>query len=162
MQLAYDEIIDIVDLKNIPTKKTGYSLNPGIFRVVDLNNTLTCILPDKVKASSTIDDVSLKSKLKNTQTLIFTKMSFYYTIWGLTRSHSNRLDDIDGFYQLIARSYKSDRPINITGINKIHLKADCIQGSILNGVRKPIFYSFALDKPTGNKINYQARVKLLK
>ena len=40
MQLTYDEIIDILDLKYIPTKRTGYSLIPGIFEVVDLNNTL--------------------------------------------------------------------------------------------------------------------------
>ena len=40
MQLTYDEIIDVLDLKYIPTKRTGYSLNPGIYEVIDLNNTL--------------------------------------------------------------------------------------------------------------------------
>ena len=30
MRLSYDEIMDILDLKYIPTKRTGYSLNPGI------------------------------------------------------------------------------------------------------------------------------------
>ena len=30
MRPSYDEIIDILDLKYIPTKRTGYSLNPGI------------------------------------------------------------------------------------------------------------------------------------
>ena len=40
MQLTYNEIIDILDLKYIPTKRTGYSLNPGMYEVVDLNNTL--------------------------------------------------------------------------------------------------------------------------
>ena len=30
MQLTYDEIIDILDLGYIPTKRTGYSLNPDI------------------------------------------------------------------------------------------------------------------------------------
>ena len=30
MRLSYDEIINILDLKDIPTKRTGYSLNPGI------------------------------------------------------------------------------------------------------------------------------------
>ena len=44
-----------------------------------------------------------------------------------------------GFYQLIEGSYKSDRPINITGIDKIHLKCDCIQGSIVNGIREPVY-----------------------
>ena len=63
---------------------------------------------------------------------------------------------------MVAGSYKSDRPINITGINKIHLKCDCIQGSIVNGVREPILYSFALSSPPGHKINKEPRVKLFK
>ena len=49
MQLIYDEIVDVPDLRYIPTKKTGYSLVPGIYEVVDLNNTLKHILPDNVK-----------------------------------------------------------------------------------------------------------------
>ena len=40
MQLTYDEIMDILDLKYFPTKRTGYSLNQGIYEVVDLNNSL--------------------------------------------------------------------------------------------------------------------------
>ena len=39
MRLSYDEIIDILDLKYFSTKKTGYSLNPSIYEVVDLSNT---------------------------------------------------------------------------------------------------------------------------
>ena len=39
MRLSYDEIIDILDLKNIPIKRTGYSLNPGIYELVDLNTS---------------------------------------------------------------------------------------------------------------------------
>ena len=38
MRLSYDEIMDILDLKCIYTKRMGYSLNPGIYEVVDLNN----------------------------------------------------------------------------------------------------------------------------
>ena len=48
--------MNILDLKYIPTKRTGYSLNPGIYEVVDLNNTLKHILPDNVKVNITIDD----------------------------------------------------------------------------------------------------------
>ena len=73
MRLSYDEIIDILDLKYIPTKRTGYSLNPGIYEIVDLNNTLNYILPDNVKVSVTIDDIRLKSNLKINQTVIFTE-----------------------------------------------------------------------------------------
>ena len=60
LQLTYDEIIDILDLKYIPPKRTAYSLNPGIYEVVDLNNSLKYILPDNVKVNITVDDVRLK------------------------------------------------------------------------------------------------------
>ena len=45
-QLTYDEIMHMLDLKYIPTKRTGYSLNPGIYEVIDLNNALKYILPN--------------------------------------------------------------------------------------------------------------------
>ena len=77
MQLTYDEIIDVLDLKNIPTKRRGYSLNPGLYEVTDLKNTLKHILPDNVKVNITIDDIRLKSNLKFNQTLIFTEKSFF-------------------------------------------------------------------------------------
>ena len=80
MRLSYDEIMDMLDLKCIHTKRTGYSLNPGIYEVVDLNNPLKHILPDNVKVNITIDDVRLKSNLKTNQTLFFTEKSFFYTI----------------------------------------------------------------------------------
>ena len=53
---------------------------------------------------------------------------------------------------MIARSYKGNRRINITGVDKINLKCDCINGSIVNGVQEPILYNFALDQPPGYKI----------
>ena len=162
MQLTRTEILDILDLKYIPTKRTGYSLNPGIYEVVDLNNTLKYILPNNVKVSVTIDDIRFKSNLKINQTLIFTKNSFFHTILGFVQSYSGELGDIEGFIQLIPGSYKSDKPINITGIDKVHLKCDCIQGSIVNGIREPILYSFALSSPPGHKIYKEPRIKLFK
>ena len=45
-QLTYDEIIDILDLTSIPTKRTGYSIEPNIYNVIDLNKTLKKILPN--------------------------------------------------------------------------------------------------------------------
>ena len=115
-----------------------------------------------MKINITIDDIRLKSNLKINQTLIFTEKSFFYTILGFTQSRSCPLDDIDGLYQIITGSYKSDRPINISGIDKIHLKCDCIQGSIVNGVREPILYSFALSSPPGYKIYKEPKIKLFK
>ena len=81
---------------------------------------------------------------------------------GFSRSHSYPLDDIDGFYQLVAGSYKSVKPNIITGIDKVHLKCDCFNSSIVNGTREPILYSFVLSSPPGHKIYKEARIKLFK
>ena len=104
MQLTYDEIIDVLDLKYISTKRIGFSLNPGIYEIIDLNNTLEYILPDNVKVSVTIDDIRLKSNLKINQTLIFTEKSFFYSFLGFTQSHQGPLNDIEGFYQILPGS----------------------------------------------------------
>ena len=161
-QLTYDEIIDVLDLKYIPTKRLGYSIEPDIYNVVDLNITLKNILPNNVETNVSIDERKYKTDSKINQTLIFTNKSFFYTILGFTQPHSYPLNDIDGFYQLIAGSYKSEKPINITASDKVHLKCDCIAGSILNGIREPILYSFALDKAPGHKIYKEPKIKLFK
>ena len=61
---------------------------------------------------------------------------------------------------MIAGSYKSDKPINVRGIDKVHLKCNVVDGSIVNGVREPILYSFARDQPPGHKIYKEPKVKL--
>ena len=63
---------------------------------------------------------------------------------GFTQSHQGPLNDIEGFFQILPGSYKSDKPIKITGIDKIRLKCDCINGSIVNGVREPILFCTVL------------------
>ena len=62
-QLAYDEIIDILDLNYIPTKKLDYSIPPGKYEIHDIKFLLTHLLPKEVKV-----DISMYS---NSQTLKF-------------------------------------------------------------------------------------------
>ena len=83
-QLTSDGIIDISDLKYIPTKRIGYILNPGIYEVVDLNNTSKFILLDNVKVFNTVDDIRIKSNLKIIQTSNFTELSLFHTILGFS------------------------------------------------------------------------------
>ena len=77
----------------------------------------------------------MKSNLNDFQTLILTKKSFFYTTLGFKQSHSGDLGDIEGFIQMIPRIYRSNRPINITGVEKIQLKCDGNLGSIVIGIR---------------------------
>ena len=63
-------------------------------------------------------------------------------------------------FQKIAGTYKSEKLNIITGIDQTSLKADCINGSIVDGIRNLILYSFALDKLPGHKIYKEPRIKL--
>ena len=115
-----------------------------------------------MKISVSIDEKIYKSDLGINQTLLFTDKSFFYTILGFTQSHSYPLDDVDGFYQLIAGSCDSEIPINNTSIDKVRLKCKCIDWSIVNGVRESILYSFALSSQPGHKIYNKPKVMLFK
>ena len=72
----------------------------------------------------------------------FDKKSFFYTLLG----HDPYFD-----YK-VPGVYTSDKILNLNTTNKNNLKCDCIDGSIQNGLRQPILYSFVLDKPSGYKI----------
>ena len=48
--------------------------------------------------------------------------------------------------------YTSSKALNLNTTNKIHLKCDVIDGSVVDGVRQPFLYSFVLDKKPGYKI----------
>ena len=51
--------------------------------------------------------------------------------------------------------YTSQKFVNLGITNKIHLKCDCIDGSISDGCRLPILYSFVLDKLPGYKVFFE-------
>ena len=54
--MTYDEIINILDLKSIPTKGIGYSLKPDIYQLSDINKTTRTMLPLKVEIIVTINE----------------------------------------------------------------------------------------------------------
>ena len=48
-QLTYDEIIDIIYLKNITGSTKGYTLPPDVYKIIDINFMLKCLLPKERK-----------------------------------------------------------------------------------------------------------------
>ena len=51
-----------------------------------------------------------------------------------------------------SNDYTSHKTVNLSTAKKIHLKCDVIDGSVVNGSRQPILFSFVLDKPSGYKV----------
>ena len=75
-------------------------------------------------------------------TLRFNERSFFHTIIGFIPYWDYKPSGV----------YTCDKVLNLNTINKIHLKCDIINGSVMNGIRQPILYSFVLDKPSGYKV----------
>ena len=48
--------------------------------------------------------------------------------------------------------YISQKIVNLNTTNKIHLKCDVFDGSIISGIRQPVLYSFVSDKLPGYEI----------
>ena len=48
--------------------------------------------------------------------------------------------------------YTSDKVLNLSTLGKMHLNFDVIDGSVVNGIREPILFSFVLDKPSGYEV----------
>ena len=127
-------------MKYFDTETIGFILPHGVYEASDFNLMLKSLLPDEVKINNTIDDIRLKPNLTFIKTLRFTEKSFFFTILGFTQSHFYALNDIDGFYQLIAGSYKCNEPIKIKGIDKNQLKGDCNNGSFLKVPENQIIF----------------------
>ena len=85
---------------------------------------LKSLLLADAKAKFKFDGIRLRWKITTNRALKFPEKSFFYTLLAFIQKHSGVLGDIEGFVQLITGTCKSDKPINITGIDKVHLKCD--------------------------------------
>ena len=56
-QLTYNEIINIIDVKYIPTSTTNKTLSPCMYEIIYINFIIKSWLPKVVKLNITIDDV---------------------------------------------------------------------------------------------------------
>ena len=88
-----------------------------------------------------LDDITRKTELvvrPGNIAIRFGEKSFFSTILGFTPrwdyKHYNK--------------YISQKFVNLSSTNKIHLKCDVNDGSVVNGSSQPILYIFLLDKKT--------------
>ena len=72
----------------------------------------------------------------------FDEKSFFNTVLGFTPGW-----DYKHYIEIT-----SQKIVKLNSRNKIHIKSDCIQGSIQDGLRQPTLFSFNLDKPSGYKV----------
>ena len=78
LEITYEEIIDILDVKYNARSTSGYTLPPGRFEISDINLMLKSLLPKTVKVKITIYDIRLKSNSNNNKAIRFNKKLFLY------------------------------------------------------------------------------------
>ena len=148
IDLIEDDIKLVLDEYN--SNLITYELEPGIYTFKDISEALLKILQPEYDGylnaiDFKYDDIIMKTKLEVRAGIIsirFDEKSFFSTILGFTSGcdykHYNK--------------YTSQKVVNLGSTNKIHLNCDCIDGSVVNGVRHPILFSFVLDKKPGYKV----------
>ena len=136
-------------LKQYNEKFISYELDPGNYTIEDLRKAVYPLGDHQGTLQIEYDNLNKKVKLILTrfgstfETLRFDEKSFFHTLLGFDPYWDYKPTNV----------YTSNKIIlNLNTINKIHLKCDIIDGSIQDGVRQPILFSFVLDKPSGYKV----------
>ena len=144
-------------LKQYNEKFVSYELDPGNYTIEDIQKAVYPLGDHEGTLQIEYDDLNKKVKLILTRfgeafgTLRFDKKSFFHTIFGFAPYWDYK--PTNAIHADAPGVYSSDKVIlNLNTINKIHLKCDCIDGSIQDGVRQPILFSFVLAKPSGYKL----------
>ena len=144
---------DIETLNFLDEEQKEYcmiTLNPGVYELTDINRAIKQNLNiknkeyQKISPSSknieidiTADTISMKSILTTTHPINFINNNNFKTLLGFTKKYYP-----EGIH-------KSEKPVMITTTDKVHLKCDCVDGSIVNGIREQILFSFSLSSPPG-------------
>ena len=116
-------------------------LTPGVYELVDINNAIKQKIHESdydFKIDIIPDTISMKSVSTTSNSIHF----------------NSRLNILLGFTNkdYPPGTHTSEKPVMITTTDKVHLKCDCVDGSIVNGIREQILFSFNLSAPPGYKI----------
>ena len=158
----YDYLMKIIDQINQNNKDKPIVIS-GIGSVtdsieIDINNAIQQKLIDccsfipgdspTFKFNIEADTISMKSVLTISSSIHFN--SELNTLLGFTKTRYSE------------GTHKSEKPVMITTTDKVHLKCDCVDGSIVNGIREQILFTFNLSAPPGYKIIKEPNIILYK
>ena len=127
------KIFEVIDLP-IMNEKIEIKLQPGIYELSDLNTTIQQKLQyyqdhreykiNGLSINIEADTISMKSVLTTSNPIYF----------------NSKLNKLLGFTDTnyIEGTHISEKQVMITTTDKVHLKCDCVDGSIVNGIREQI------------------------
>ena len=127
-----------------------YEFDPAIYTFEDTPEAVFNILQSEYPGPSNVidieyDDITMKTKLVEKSGILAIRLdekSFFSTVLGFT----------PGWDYKHYNKNTSQQIVNLSSTNKLHLKCDCSDGSVLNGITQPILFSFVLKKLPGYKV----------
>ena len=141
IRVGFDEEDIQLILKENNSHFITYELSQGIYTIPDVSDAVHTFSGHTEDIENKYNDISMKTRIilkyKDLRenfglgTLRFDKKSFFHILLG----HDPYFD-----YK-VPGVYTSDKILNLNTTNKIHLKCDCIDGSIQDGVRQPILFT---------------------
>ena len=143
--------------KQYNEKFVTYELDPGNYTIEYLQKAVHPLGDHEGTLQIEYDDLNKRIKLvlkrfgSTFGTLRFDKKSFFHIFSGFEPYWDYK--PTNAFNADAPGVYTSDKIILYSSIkNKVPLKCGVIDGSIQDGLRQPIFFSFVLDKPSGYKV----------
>ena len=149
---------NILDLHSIGSVSNclGIEIPPGAYELVDINNA---IQQEIINSCGSLLDSDFKINIEADTKLMKSVLTTSYSIY-----FNSELNTLLGFTNkgYSSGTHKSEKPVMITTTDKNHLKCDCVDGSIVNGIREQILFSFNLSAPPGYKIIKEPNIILYK
>ena len=126
-------------------------LPPGVYELVDINR----IMKQKLSVGDFEFEFNIEAETISMKSVLTTSNPIYF---------NSKLNELLGFTDTIyiEGTHISEKPVMITTTDKVHLKCDCVDGSIVNGIREQILFSFNLSAPPGYKIIKEPNIILYK
>ena len=144
-------------LKQDNAKFVTYELNPGNYTIDDFQKAAYPLGDHEGTLQIEFDELNKKTKHFLTRfgstfgTLSFDGKSLLNNLLGFTAYWDYKLTNAVHADSPVV--YTSDNFfLNLNTIDKTHLKCDVNDGSVVNGVRVPILFSFVSDKKPGFKV----------
>ena len=118
-------------------------ITPGIYELEEINEFIKHEI--LIRGFRGVVEFSIEVDIKSMKSIINSSNPFYF---------NSDLNLLFGFIEkeFSQGIYKSEKTIMLLNTDKVYLKCDCIDGSILNGRREQILFSFDLNTPPGYKI----------
>ena len=151
-----DEVDIQLSLRHYNSNFVTYELSSGFYTIKDFAEGVY----NKGDHAGTLPidyyDITMKTKLN------FIQFSSHFGTSGF--DEKSFLDTSLGFRPFWAYKhtiaihadspgvYTSDKILHLSTIDKIHLKCDVIDGSVVSGIQEARLTSFVLDKPPGYKV----------